>query len=59
VQVLQSQNAGAPKPTNDDQKTKFKQMDNDGAQHVTSPRLAPSPFQHPLDFEQRCSDDIF
>ena len=32
MQVLQSQNAGAPKPTDDDQKTKFKQMDNDGAQ---------------------------
>jgi len=28
--VLQSQNAGAPKPTGDDQKTQFKQMDNDG-----------------------------
>jgi len=36
VQVLQSQNAGAPKPTDDDQKTNFKQMDNNGAQHMTT-----------------------
>ena len=69
VQVLQSQGAGASKPADDDGTTKFKQMDNDGAQQLSCIRSrlpsrhcthwAPCTFAAPTFASAACAGDGF